>query len=219
MFRNALSSILCVVMLSHCFVLWANPQPKKKKPRNVIFILTDDHRFDYMGFTGKIPWLETPNMDRLAKEGAYLPNSFVTTSLCSPSRASILTGQFSHTHTIIDNQAPDPGNLTYFPTYLQKAGYQTSFFGKWHMGDSSDNPRAGFDHWESFKGQGVYYNPELNINGERIAYKDSTYITDLLTEHAISWLDDRDRSKPFYVSVSQGCSCGLQTCKKTFGGL
>lgn len=202
MFRNALISILCVVMLSHCFVLWANPQPKKKKPRNVIFILTDDHRFDYMGFTGKIPWLETPNMDRLAKEGAYLPNSFVTTSLCSPSRASILTGQFSHTHTIIDNQAPDPGNLTYFPTYLQKAGYQTSFFGKWHMGDSSDNPRAGFDHWESFKGQGVYYNPELNINGERIAYKDSTYITDLLTEHAISWLDERDRSKPFFMYLS-----------------
>ncbi len=65
---------------------------KKKKPRNVIFILTDDHRYDYMGFTGKVPWLQTPNMDKLAAEGAYLPNTFVTTSLCSPSRASILTG-------------------------------------------------------------------------------------------------------------------------------
>ena len=138
-----------------------------KKKRNVIFILTDDHRYDYMGFTGKVPWLETPNMDKLAAEGAYLSNAFVTTSLCSPSRASILTGQFSHSHTIVDNQAPDPGNLTYFPEYLEKAGYQTGFFGKWHMGDHGDEPQPGFTHWESFPGQGVYYNPTLNINGEK----------------------------------------------------
>lgn len=78
------------------------------KPRNVIFILSDDHRFDFMGFTGKVPWLETPNMDRMAREGAYFPNTFVTTSLCSPSRASILTGQFSHTHKVVDNSAPAP---------------------------------------------------------------------------------------------------------------
>ncbi len=177
-------------------------QQTKKKPRNVIFILTDDHRYDYMGFTGKVPWLKTPNMDRLASEGAYLPNTFVTTSLCSPSRASILTGLFSHTHTIVDNQAPDPGNLTYFPQYLQKANYQTGFFGKWHMGDHSDNPQPGFDHWESFTGQGVYYNPTLNINGERIEYSDSTYITDLLTEHALNWLEKRNREQPFFLYLS-----------------
>ena len=177
-------------------------KPKKKQPRNVIFILTDDHRYDYMGFTGKVPWLETPNMDKLAAEGAYLPNTFVTTSLCSPSRASILTGQFSHTHTIVDNQAPDPGNLTYFPQYLERAGYQTGFFGKWHMGDHGDEPQPGFTHWESFPGQGVYYNPTLNINGKRVAYKDSTYITDLLTEHTIDWLEKRDKSKPFFVYLS-----------------
>lgn len=174
----------------------------KKKPRNVVFILTDDHRYDYMGFTGKVPWLETPNMDKLASEGAYLPNAFVTTSLCSPSRASILTGQFSHSHTIVDNQAPDPGNLTYFPQYLEKAGYQTGFFGKWHMGDHGDEPQPGFTHWESFPGQGVYYNPTLNINGTRVAYKDSTYITDLLTEHAVNWLDKRDKDKPFFLYLS-----------------
>ena len=176
---------------------------KKKEPRNVIFILTDDHRYDYMGFTGKVPWLETPNMDKLASEGAYLPNAFVTTSLCSPSRASILTGQFSHTHTIVDNQAPDPGNLTYFPQYLERAGYQTGFFGKWHMGDHGDEPQPGFTHWESFPGQGVYYNPTLNINGERVAYKDSTYITDLLTEHAIDWLEQAI----FCLLIAQGRPC------------
>lgn len=173
-----------------------------RSKRNIIFILTDDHRYDYMGFTNKVPWLKTPNLDRLAKEGAYFPNAFVTTSLCSPSRASILTGLYSHQHTIVDNHAPDPGNLTYFPQYLQEAGYQTSFFGKWHMGDAKDDPRPGFDHWESFKGQGVYYNPVLNINGRQEAYQDSTYITDLLTDHAIDWLDKRGKDKPFFLYLS-----------------
>ncbi|MDX1938411.1 MAG: sulfatase-like hydrolase/transferase, partial [Flavihumibacter sp.] len=159
------------------------------KPRNVIFILTDDHRYDFMGFTGKLPWLKTPNMDRLFTQGAWFRNAFVTTALCSPSRASILTGAYSHVHTIVDNASPEPKNNTYFPQYLQKAGYQTAFFGKWHMGEeaAADNPRPGFNHWESFKGQGVYYNPTLNINGKQVVYKDSTYISDLLTEHAINW--------------------------------
>jgi arylsulfatase A-like enzyme len=175
----------------------------KVKPRNVIFILSDDHRYDFMGFTGKVPWLKTPNMDRLSNEGAYFRNAFVTTSLCSPSRASILTGQFSHTHTVVDNVAPSPSNLIFFPQYLQDVGYQTSFFGKWHMGGDTDEPRPGFNHWESFKGQGVYYNPTLNINGQQISYGDSTYITDLLTDHAIDWLENkRDQSKPFFLYLS-----------------
>lgn len=171
-------------------------------PKNVVFILSDDHRYDFMGFTGKVPWLETPNLDRLAAEGAYFPNAYVTTALCSPSRASILTGLYSHTHTVVDNAAPDPGNLTFFPQYMQTAGYQTGFFGKWHMGNHSDEPQPGFDHWESFRGQGVYYGPTLNINGERIEYDEQTYITDLLTEHAIDWLDSRDESKPFFLYLS-----------------
>ncbi len=194
-----------------------NRLPDAKK-RNVIFILTDDHRYDYMGFTGKIPWLQTPNMDALASSGAHMPNAFVTTSLCSPSRASILTGLYSHEHTIVDNQAPDPGNLVYFPEYLQKAGYQTSFFGKWHMGEDDDRPRPGFDHWESFRGQGVYYNPELNIDGEKVQYGDSTYITDLLTEHAIDWLDKRDPEKPFFLYLShKAVHSGFEPAKRHRG--
>ncbi len=171
-------------------------------PKNIIYILSDDHRFDFMGFTGKVPWLETPNLDRLAREGAYFPNAYVTTSLCSPSRASILTGLYSHTHTVIDNAAPDPGNLTFFPEYLQAAGYQTSYFGKWHMGNHSDDPQPGFDHWESFRGQGVYYGPTLNINGEHTTYDETTYITDLLTEHAVDWLDKRAPDQPFFMYLS-----------------
>ena len=171
-------------------------------PRNVIFILTDDHRFDFMGFTGKVPWLKTPNMDRMAREGSWFRNTYVTTALCSPSRASILTGLYSHTHTVVDNIAPDPKNLTFFPQYLQAGGYETAFFGKWHMGEADDKPRPGFDHWESFKGQGVYYNPTLNINGEQVKYGDSTYITDLLTEHALDWLEKRSDDKPFFLYLS-----------------
>jgi N-acetylglucosamine-6-sulfatase len=170
--------------------------------RNVIFVLTDDHRYDFMGFTGKVPWLQTPNMDRLAKEGAYFRNTFVTTALCSPSRASILTGLYSHTHTVVDNNAPAPADLIYFPQYLQKAGYETAFFGKWHMGEEGDHPRPGFHHWESFKGQGTYYKPVLNINGEQKTYSDSTYITDLLTDHALEWLNKRDKDKPFFLYLS-----------------
>lgn len=171
-------------------------------PRNVIFILSDDHRFDFMGFTGKVPWLETPNMDRMAAEGAYCPNTFVTTSLCSPSRASILTGMYTHTHTVVDNQAPVPEELIFFPQYLQEAGYETAYFGKWHMGHEEDDPRPGFDHWESFKGQGVYYNPTMNINGETREFGDSTYITDLLTEHAIDWMKNRNGEQPFFMYLS-----------------
>lgn len=191
---------------------------KSSKPRNVIFILADDHRYDFMGFTGKVPWLQTPNMDRLANEGAYFNNTFVTTSLCSPSRASILTGLYSHTHTVVDNVAPDPENLIFFPQYLQAAGYQTSFFGKWHMGGDSDDPRPGFNHWESFKGQGDYYNPKLNINGKRIEYSDSTYVTDLLTEHALEWLNKRDDDKPFFLYLShKAVHAGFQPAKRHRG--
>ncbi len=172
------------------------------KPRNVIFILSDDHRYDFMGFTGKVSWLETPNLDQLARDGIYCQNAFVSTSLSSPSRASILTGLYAHSHTVVDNSAPDPESLVYFPEYIQGIGYQTAFFGKWHMGSASDEPRRGFDHWESFKGQGEYYNPTLNINGKQISYSDSTYITDLLTDHAIEWLKDRKSDRPFFLYLS-----------------
>lgn len=179
------------------------PLADARKPMNVVFILSDDHRYDYMGFMGTIPWLETPSMDRMAREGAHIKNAFVTTSLSSPSRASILTDMYSHEHTVVDNTAPLPEGLTFFPQYLQAAGYRTAFFGKWHMGNDSGAPQPGFDHWEGFKGQGEYYNPRINTNGEWIQYKDSTYVTDLLTDHALKFIDEqRQEGKPFFVYLS-----------------
>jgi N-acetylglucosamine-6-sulfatase len=190
----------------------------QQKQMNIIFILSDDHRYDAMGFMGKIKGLQTPGMDRLANEGAHLKNAFVSTSLCSPSRASILTGLYAHTHTVVDNEAPMPAGLTFFPQYLQKKGYQTSFYGKWHMGNTDDQPQPGFDHWVSFRGQGVYYNPVLNIDGKRVQQPEGSYTTDLLTDLAIDWLNKRNKQKAFFVYLShKGVHAEFQPAKRHEG--
>lgn len=174
---------------------------KEAKPLNIIFILADDHRYDAMGFMKKIEGLNTPGMDRMAREGAHIKNAFVSTALCSPSRASILTGQYAHTHTVVDNEAPLPAGLKFFPMYMKQKGYQTAFFGKWHMGNTGDQPQPGFDHWVSFQCQGVYYGAELNINGKREKQPSDAYITDQLTDLAINWMQ-QNRNRPFFVYLS-----------------
>lgn len=116
--RIALPAGFAALAISQATAQPAAPVPVARngeKPRNVIFILSDDHRYDFMGFTGAVPWLQTPALDRMAREGACLKNAFVTTSLSSPSRASILTGLFTHTHTVVDNQAPKPDDPGLFP--------------------------------------------------------------------------------------------------------
>lgn len=193
-------------------------QQRNTKPMNIIFILSDDHRYDAMGFTGKIQGLQTPGMDRMAKEGAHISNAFVSTALCSPSRASILTGQYAHTHTVVDNDAPLPANLVFFPQYLQKKGYQTAFLGKWHMGNTDDQPQPGFDYWLSFQGQGVYYTPTFNINGKKVKQPEGSYTTDLLTDYAVNWLNERNKSKPFFLYLShKGVHAEFQPAKRHAG--
>nr|ARR75637.1 acetylglucosamine-6-sulfatase [uncultured bacterium] len=171
-----------------------------------------------MGFMKKIPGLQTPGLDRMAREGAHIKNAFVSTALCSPSRASILTGQYAHTHTVVDNDAPLPANLKFFPQYLQQQGYQTAFLGKWHMGNSDDQPQPGFNYWLSFQGQGVYYDPVFNINGKRVKQPEGSYITDLLTDNAIDWMNKRDKNKPFFVYLShKGVHAEFQPAKRHQG--
>jgi N-acetylglucosamine-6-sulfatase len=200
--------LLLVSLCSASSVLSADPvtmQPLAKipgaKPRNIVLIVADDHRHDALGCAGH-PFLKTPHLDALARGGARLPNAFVTTSLCSPSRASILTGLYTHRHHVVDNNNPVPPGLTFFPQYLQAAGYQTAFLGKWHMGSDSDAPQPGYDHWVSFKGQGTYWpNPNgLNINGRHVAQ--NGYITDELTDYAVQWLDARSGDKPFLLHLA-----------------
>ena len=174
-------------------------QPAKQRP--VVFILTDDHRYDAMGFMGH-PFLKTPNLDSIARNGVHLKNAFVTTALCSPSRASILTGLYTCKHRVIDNNRPVPPGTTFFPQLLQKAGYDTAFFGKWHMGGEGDDPQPGFNRWVSFKGQGSY-NPSkngLNVDGKHVPQKG--YITDELTDYVIDWLKQQSKEKPFFMYLS-----------------
>ncbi len=190
----------------------ATPMPEKvlpvpipgAKPRNVVFILSDDHRYDAMSFLGH-QFAKTPVMDSLAKNGAYIKNALVTTALCSPSRASILTGLYTFRHRVIDNNRPIPPGTVYFPQYLQKAGYATGFIGKWHMGGESDRPQPGWDHWVSFAGQGEYLPPTpdytLNVDGKRV--KQKGYITNELTDYAINWLkQQKPAEKPFFLYLS-----------------
>jgi N-acetylglucosamine-6-sulfatase len=179
------------------------PRIDGAKPRNVIFVLVDDLRYDAMGFLGH-PFLKTPHIDALARGGANFRNAFVTTSLCSPSRASILTGQFMHNHRVVDNNNLAPAGTVFFPQYLRQSGYDTAFVGKWHMGGGSDAPRPGFDYWVSFRGQGRYLpmgpRSTLNVNGKSVPQKG--YITDELTDYALEWLGQRPGGKPFFLYLS-----------------
>ncbi|MDX1429280.1 MAG: sulfatase [Rhodothermales bacterium] len=200
--KNTVGRALALVaLLTLSLPADVSAQPESR-PQNVIFILSDDHRYDFMSFHEGAPdFLETPNMDRMAANGVHLQNAFVTTSLCSPSRASILTGRYAHNHRIVDNTSPIPEGTRFFPEVLQEAGYETAYVGKWHMGEVDDNPQAGFDRWVSFRGQGVYYDPTLNVDGTQV--KREGYITDILTDYALDWLKSRaGDEKPFFLYLS-----------------
>ena len=131
------------------------------RPPNILFMLTDDQRWDAIGLGGS-RHLKTPNMDRLGQEGVYFKNAFCTTALCSPSRASILSGLYAHRHGVIDNFTEYPATLQSFPRVLQAAGYDTAYIGKAHMGENNDEPRPGFNWFVTHKGQGKYFDTEFN---------------------------------------------------------
>ncbi|MGE0755686.1 MAG: sulfatase [Pirellulaceae bacterium] len=166
---------------------------------NVVFVLTDDMRWDCMSLAGH-PVLKTPHIDRLGREGVYFRNAFCTTSLCSPSRASILSGLYAHAHGVLDNFTEYPRQLASFPRRLHDAGYRTAYIGKWHMGEDNDEKRPGFDYFVTHKGQGKYFDTEFNVDGERRVLPG--YYTRVVTELAEQWIREASRgTQPFLLML------------------
>jgi arylsulfatase A-like enzyme len=165
--------------------------PSGRKP-NILFIMGDDHASHAMSCYGsKIN--KTPNMDRIAREGALFQNCFCTNSICAPSRAVILTGRYSHINGVTDNGQKFDGSQETFPKLLRAAGYQTALIGKWHL----QSDPTGFDHWCILPGQGAYNDPVLIEMGTR--KKHPGYATDIITDLSIAWLKQRDPQKPFLL--------------------
>ncbi len=167
------------------------PEP----PPNIIFVFTDDHATQAIGaYRDRLATLDpTPNIDRLAREGMMFHSAFVTNSICAPSRAVILTGLHSHLNGVYTNAERFDSSQMTFPQLLQQAGYQTAIVGKWHL---KSDP-VGFDYWEVLPGQGAYYNPDFRTAGGTA--RDTGYVTDLITDKALAWLERRDRSRPFMM--------------------
>jgi N-acetylglucosamine-6-sulfatase len=174
-------------------------RPAPWRPPNFVVVVVDDLRFDDLGVAGH-PFVETPVIDQVAREGVRFTNAFATTPLCSPSRACILTGQYAHTNGIVDNTARDALShaLPTFAIPLREAGYRTGFFGKWHMGND-DSPRPGFSEWVAMRGQGEAVDPQFNVNGTRV--REAGYVTDRLTDHVLDFVRASGDS-PFMVFLA-----------------
>ncbi len=177
----------------------AAPSSGSERRPNVLFILCDDLRWDALGCAGNTH-LKTPNIDRLAREGVRFQNMFCTTSLCSPSRASILSGLYAHRHGVVDNFTEFPNAIRSFPAVLQSAGYDTAYVGKWHMGENNDQPRPGFNFFATHKGQGKYFDTEWNVNGAG-SKAIPGYYTHIVTDMAMDWLNRDHGGKPWLLMI------------------
>lgn len=171
-------------------------QEKTAHP-NIIFILSDDHAYQAISAYGS-KLMQTPNIDRIARGGALFRNALVGNSICGPSRATLLTGKYSHLNGYTLNEKKFDISQELFPRILQQHNYQTAWIGKWHLGSLPE----GFDYWNILPGQGQYYNPDfIKIGGDTA--RSSGYVTNLITEFSINWLQQRDTSKPFFMVVGE----------------
>lgn len=184
-----LSVLFCWVLTTAC----NTAEPEKKSPPNIVFIMSDDHAYQAISaYSDKL--MQTPNIDRIAKEGAIFTRATVTNSICAPSRAVLLTGKHSFINGKIDNMAAFDWEQENFPKLLQANGYQTAMIGKIHM----DGIPQGFDFSMVLPGQGHYYNPDFLIEGETV--RKEGYVTDIITDTTLDWLQNaRDPNKPFCV--------------------
>lgn len=202
--RTELSKACTLLLLCGLFLLDLTPslaaQTSASQPRpNIVFILADDLRSGALSCEGH-PFVKTPNIDRISREGKRFRNAFVTSPVCTPSRASYLTGQYPRTNGITVNTRyhEQSHQLITFPRLLQQSGYESGYVGKWHMGQD-DTPRPGFNRWISFKGQGKHYDPTLNVDGKEEKLKG--YTTDILADYAVEFIK-RARTKPFSLFLA-----------------
>ena len=163
---------------------------------NILFIMSDDHASHAISAYGS-RINQTPNIDRIAKEGIRFNNCFCTNSICTPSRATILTGTYNHVNNVTTLSSKLDGRLTTFPKLLQAEGYQTAIVGKWHLGHGGHADPTGFDYWNILPGQGLYHDPEMIDMGEKKVYPG--YVTDIITDLSLDWLKERDPEQPFML--------------------
>jgi len=187
--------------------------PAADRKPNFIYLFTDDQRWDALsvvqkeqGEKGRFPWLKTPNLDRIAAEGVRFRNAFVVNSLCAPSRATLVTGQYGHVNGVTNNHTSHPeGNIS-VATLLRPAGYVSGYFGKWHHGTQSGK-RPGFDTSASFVGQGKYFDCPIEVDG--IATPSKGFVDDVTTDYAASFIK-ANKDKPFLMIL------GFKTCHGPF---
>lgn len=186
--------LLIIGLVSSFLLISCSKTDTQSKRPNIIFMMSDDHAYQAISaYSDRL--IQTPNIDRIAKEGMLFTNACVTNSICAPSRAVILTGKHSHVNGKTDNHFPFDTTQVTFPQYLQKAGYQTAMFGKLHFGNSP----KGFDEFKILPGQGTYYNPDFITKNEGVITVQG-YVTDIITNMTLNWLDnERDSEKPFML--------------------
>jgi len=195
------AALTVFVLLASATSAFAAAAGKPLRP-NIVFIYADDWRWDCLGVVqreqgdkARFPWLETPQLDKLAQESLRFRQSFVVNSLCSPGRACVLTSRYSHLNGIIGNSQPFPLDAAVFSKQLQKAGYATGYCGKFHM--DSQRERPGFDYVASFIGQGKYNDCPILLNGTLTPTQG--WIDDVSTDYAIKFLEQRSKEKPFFL--------------------
>jgi len=190
-------NLFALAILGLLFFACGTPQKKEAQKPNIIYIMSDDHAYQAVSAYG-YGLNNTPNIDRLAEEGAIFTRACVTNSLCAPSRAAMLTGKHSFVNGKVDNALPFNWDQDNFPKQLQKAGYQTALIGKIHL----NGLPQGFDYSMVLMGQGMYYNPDFWVNGKKTRFEG--YCTEIVTKEALDWLKNkRDQNKPFCMLYHQ----------------
>ena len=182
-----------------CYLLLTNVVQAQHKRPNILVIFSDDHAFQTISAYGST-LMQTPNIDRIAKEGALLKNVFVTNSICAPSRAVLLTGKYSHINGLRDNNPNRlfDGKQQQVQKLLHQQQYQTAWIGKWHL----QSLPQGFDYWHILPDQGNYFQPDfINMHNDTNRY--NGYVTDLISDFAMDWLNHRDTSRPFFLVVGE----------------